>query len=328
MKLISYLSIILLFVTFGTISVNAQMPTSIDGVNIEVGVDNPRPGQRVEVYVESFVFDLNAASIVWLVNGKTSESGIGLKKVTVVAPPIGATLTITAVVKTADGKEIKKSVSIKTGSVDIIWESDGYSPPFYEGKMPFIYENTIKLIALPHLSKDGKTELDPKTLVYTWKQGGKYIEGGQGYGIQSVTIPSDSLPRPVDVTVDISDRTQTVKTSGSISLAPGEPEISFYEDNSLYGILFNKALSERVPLKNKEMRIIAVPFGFNNINQNSYVWSINNVEQSDLIKNRSITIRTKEGVEGSSDINLSIRNQDNILQGALKQFSIYFSKTN
>lgn len=48
----------------------AQVPTSIDGVRISLNPEIPAPGQTVTVGVESFSTDLNAASIVWFVDGK------------------------------------------------------------------------------------------------------------------------------------------------------------------------------------------------------------------------------------------------------------------
>ncbi|HEY9583861.1 MAG TPA: hypothetical protein VJI66_02785 [Candidatus Paceibacterota bacterium] len=314
----------LLFFTFAVIT-HAQIPTSIDGVTIDTSVSNPRPGQSIEVSLESFSIDLNSASVVWLVAGKTQEQGIGLKSINVVAPKSGPGLTITAVIKPSGAGEIRKTITIKTGSVDIIWEAHGYSPPFFRGKLPYMYQNSIRLIAMPHLSRDGVSELDPKTLVYSWKKGGKYIENGQGYGKQSVEIPAEDIPKPLEITVEVYNREQTEKTEGAITLEPTEPSLSFYEEDALYGILWNKALTGRVSLKNSEMKILAVPYGFN-INNNTYAWSINSIEQPDLIRNRSITIRAKEDTEGSSDIELDIRNQSSILQGARDEFSVFFNK--
>lgn len=313
----------------GTMSVHAQIPTSIDGLNINVDKDNPRPGENVVVLIESFSFDLSSASIVWVVDGKTQNQGIGVTKTTVRVGSVGVPVSVTAVVKTSEGREVKKSIVIKSGSVDMILEPLGYFPPFFGGKLPFTYQNKIHVVAVPHLSKDGKNEIDPKVLVYKWKLGGKYVENGQGYGKQFVDIQADEIPKPIDIEVEVYDREQTQDTVGTMTIEPIEPSLSFYEEDSLYGVLFNKALSGKVSLKNSEMKIRAVPFGFN-INPkndlNDYTWSINNIEQQDLSKNQSITIRTKGDAEGTSNINLDIRNQGSILQGARGGFSVYFNK--
>ena len=326
MKLLLKISILTLFCIPFT-SVFAQISQPIDGVTIDTSTSNPRPGESIDIFVESFSFDLNASSIVWTVNGKTQAQGIGIKKITITAPQIGSKTVVSVNIKGSDGREIQKSTTIKTGSVDIIWETNGYVPPFFLGKLPFVYQNKVKLIAVPHLAKDSRSEIDPKTLVYSWKMGGKYIENGQGYGKQSIVVDSGGIPRDLSITVDISNRESTQNVSGSINLTPTEPTLSFYEEDSLYGILFNKSLTNKVPLKNSEMKVIGIPYGFNlTKTANTYTWSINNIEQPDLIDNRDITIRTKGDVDGSSDINLDIRNTESILQGARGGFTVYFSK--
>ncbi len=327
MKLIFKLSIItLLFFSFN-LPVSAQVPASIDGVNIKTSTDSPRPGQSIEVSVESFNFDLNSSSIVWIVDGKTVNQGVGLTKINIVGPKIGVPANISAIIKTPEGREINKSIIIKSGSIDIIWESYGYVPPFFKGKSSFAYQNKLRLIAVPHLSKDGINEIDPKTLVYSWKRGGKYIEGGQGYGKQTVDILPDELPKTLDVSVEVYDREQTQNTVGYITLTPSEPSITFYEIDPLYGIFFNKSLESKVSLKNNEIRVLASPFGFSvDNNPLTYSWSINNIEQAELAKNQSIVLRTKGDSEGSSNINLEVRNLRDILQGARSELTIYFTK--
>ncbi len=327
MKLIFKLSLFTILLAISASHAHAQIPSTIDGVTINTEVDNPKPGQTVGIYVESYIVDLNSSSIVWIVDGKTQNQGIGIKRTEINAPKIGGKVTISVIIKAPNGAEMRKSIVIKSGSVDIVWETAGYAHPFFEGKLPFVYQNKIRFIAMPNLSKDGVKELDPKTLVYTWKQDGKYVENGQGYGKQYVEIQASDIPKTIDLTVEVHDRDQTVSSQASISLEPTEPTVSFYEEDSLYGLLFNKALADRTPLRNSEMKVIAIPYGFNmHKNTNSYTWSINDIYQPDLVKNRSITIRTKGDADGSSNIALDIRNVDSILQGARSAFTVYFSK--
>lgn len=330
MKLLLKISIITLFliICFSFYEdTKAQVQTPIDGVTIDVSNENPKPGENIEVSIESYLFDLNSSSIVWMVNGKIHAKGIGLKKIDIIAPKIGIKTNVSVDIKGADGRDVKKAITLTSSSIDIIWESNGYTPPFFKGKMPFSYQNSIKLIAIPHIAKNSTSEADPKTLIYEWKLGGKYIENGQGYGKQTVTIQTNEIPKPLDITVSVTNREQTQHTVGSITLEPSAPSLQFYEEDSLYGILFNKSLSDSVDLKNSEMKILAIPYGFNMNNQDiSYTWMINNIEQQDLIKNRSIIIRTKGDTDGSSNLYLDIRNQDSILQGTNGSFILNFKK--
>lgn len=325
MKLLLKVIIITLF-CIPNIHVFAQYQAPLDGVTIDADNYNPVPGQSVDITLESYSFDLNSSSIVWQVGGKVQSKGVGMKTISVKAPSIGSKVNVTATIMSPDGKEVIKTYTIKSGSVDIVWESNGYRPPFFQGKLPFVYQNSIKLVAIPHFSKSGTKEVDPKTLVYSWKLGGKFIEGGQGYGKQSVTIDSGSIPRPLEISVQVSKSDQSDSAAGSMVLNPTDPELDFYENDSLYGVMFNKSITDSLSMKNTEVNIVVSPTGFNLNNKSIFNWSVNNIEQPSLIQNRSITVRSKGDVNGTSLIRLGVLDERNILQRAEGGFNIYFKK--
>ena len=331
MKLVFKISIFALFLTFISLPVHAQVPTSVDSTTITVNPENPAPGQGFKITLQSFDpdLDITGASIVWRVNNKIEAQGIGVGSVNLIAPKAGTALSIIINIKAAGGKEVEKRLTIKPSSVDMIWEPLGYTPPFFKGKGTFAYQNKIRVIAVPHMLQSNGIEIDPKTLVYTWKKDGKYIDSASGYGRQMVEIQAEEIPKPQNIRVEIANREGTESTSAEIVLEPSEPSVDFYEEDLLYGVLFNKALGKRVQLKNTEMKVRAVPFNFNstlNKDANIYNWSINNLEQPSLVTNQSITIRAKGDVEGSSNVDLKIRNENFILQGADNFFTIFFSK--
>lgn len=321
------LSLILCF--FLPAYTHAQVPSSIDGVDISVNNESPRPGEKITVSVESYNTDLNAASIVWVVDGKNAAQGIGIKSIDLVAPKIGKRLNVVVAIMTVEKREVKKTININASDLDLIWESGGYTPPLFEGKAYFAYQNSIKIIALPHISSNGK-EIDPRTLVYRWKVNDKAQPDKSGYGKQILMLKEDF---PGQVTIDLTAETKdgAQKADARIVLVPGNPSISFYEEDPLYGVLYNQALVDTVRLRNKEMNIISIPYSFNfNPSDSppslSTTWSINNLEQSDLVDNRSITVRTEGDKEGSSLLSVDVKNSDDILQGAKNVLNIVFSK--
>lgn len=327
-KILTSIFIIIFLLSFSF--TNAQLQPSIDGVNVVLSPENPAEGDSVTLTLESYIIDLDSSSIVWIVNGKTVDHGNGLKKISVTAPKTGNSTTVLAVIKSSDGKEFRKTTTIKSGSVEIVWESGGYTPPFFKGKIPLVYQNNIKLVAIPHLSTNGSSELNPKDLIYKWKVGGKYIDGETGFGKQSIKIKTDIIPKPLDISVEVYSRDQNESATKFISIVPTEPSVELYEMSSLYGILLNKALIRVASLNNTEISILAIPFGFNfntNMNPLNFFWSINNVEQSDLIKNRSIVLKTKGDTDGVSDIGIEIRNEEEILQSASSLLRVNFKKS-
>ena len=164
---------------------------------------------------------------------------------------------------------------------------------------------------------------------YKWKKGGKDIEGGTGYGIQSIDIKGDEIPKPLDISVEVYTKDQTESAISFLKIEPIEADVSLYEISPLYGILFNKSLNDRVTLNNSEITILAAPYGFNynpNSNKLSYLWSINNNEQTDLIKNQSITLRSKGDMDGNSNISVEVRNENDILERAFSSINVSFKK--
>jgi hypothetical protein len=320
---------LLFFVLFSIvpISSHAQVPTSIDGVQISLTPEMPSPGQPVTIDIQSFSTNLGAASIVWLLDGKSFQKGIGKTSITLKAPSLGRTIVILADIMTVEGKEVKKAINLRSGGVDLIWESQGYVPPFYKGRAGFAFQNPVQITAIPHLAGPGGTELPPSSLVYKWTSNDKVVLDQSGYGKQTITL-SDDVPQPFDVVVDVTTANGSDKASSRITITPGDPSILFYEDDPLYGVLYNKALTNNVSLANQEISLRATPYLFT-FSKNiplTYNWSVNNLERQDLSTNESITLRPKGDVEGSSDISLEIRNRNQILQGARNAVSVLFSK--
>jgi hypothetical protein len=326
-KILVTIFILSFFISFS--HTQAQVQGQIDGITISSTPEAPAQGDRVTVYIESYVTDLNSASIVWTVNGRVVANGIGIKEFNTIAPKTGTSLTVSAIIKDSAGRETRKAIVIRSGSVEIVWESKGYAPSFFKGKIPFTYQNMIHFVAIPHLSTNGSTEVNPKDLIYKWKLGGKYVDGGSGQGKQSVDIKADEIPKTLEVSVEVYTRDQKESAYNSINLSPTEPSIVFYEMNPLYGILFNKALSNNITLSKSEIGIFAAPLGFNH-NSNTdvleYIWSINNEEQPSLSKNQNIVLKTRGDVDGSSNVGLSVRNSLEVIQGADSALTINFKK--
>jgi hypothetical protein len=323
------LKIMLCVLFLGTsLIAHAQIPDSIDGVQISNDPLYPSAGQNVTVKVESYNTNLNAASIVWLADGKRTGQGTGLTSIDITAPALGKTIIITAIIMTAEGKEVQKTITLRPADIDLIWESSGYVPPLFKGKSLFSYQNLIKVSAIPHFASNNGKEMDPKTLVYKWTVNNKVVQDQSGFGKQTLAI-NEFLPKTFDIEAIVTTKDGTQQGRASINLEPGNPSILFYEEDSLYGVFYNKAMGDRFTITKDEVNVLAVPYFFSSVGVKyplTYTWSINSIEQPDISKNQSITLRTKGDAEGSSLLSLDIRNQDQILQGAQNSVTLFFAK--
>lgn len=316
-----------------TNTVNAQGIPFSAGVELTTSTDSPVPGQDLTITANSYSANINSAKITWTVDGKVVSSEVGKTTLNIKAPAIGKRMIVKFSAVTTDNIALSTSITITSGSIDLIIESDGYVHPFFKGKIPTVYQNTVKVIAVPHIANSAGVEYDPKSLVYQWKKNGRAIEDQSGYGKQSVTLEGDIVPRPYDLSVTATLRDGTAQAMGIISISASSPSLNFYVNDPLYGSMFNSAIKNQLRIgSQKEMGVIAVPYGFNvqqnNYNNLSLTWSINNSTRSELAGNKSIILRSPSGQAGSSNIKLDIKNNKNILQGANGGFSAVYTANN
>ncbi|MDB5259670.1 MAG: seg [Candidatus Taylorbacteria bacterium] len=308
---------------------HAQIPNSISGVDLNMTPETPQPGETITIELQSYITDLSGAQIVWYVDEKSvaEASGTGKTKYILKAPKNGVRLSVSASITTIEGRRVQKSIDIQPNAVDLVAETNGFIPALYPGKPLIAYQNTVKIIAMPHLVGTDGSEINPKKLIYMWKRNSKVLQDQSGYGKQSIFITGNVVPRPYTIWLDVSSIDGKIHGASNISFEESDPSLAFYEDDPLYGTLYNKMIGDRFQLKNKELNVLAVPYGFNanDLESTTFVWSINSDEQPDLGNKRSVTLRVKEGASGSSGISLETRNQQSILQGASAAFTAYFN---
>ncbi len=327
---------ILLFVSiFGFFGVaNAQFGTLPE---TEVGIDmvpqNPGPEEIVYVSATSYGTDLNAANFTWKINNKTQKFGVGEKSFSFTTGDINTTTVLDIVIETRDGETIKKTFRIRPVSIDLIWESEGFVPPFYKGKSLFSHQNQITVIAQPHMISSGGLEIGAKNLIYTWKKNGSVLESVSGFGKNTYSFVSPLISRPSKIEVEVSTVDDTRKGYSYITLNPTEPSVLFYKKDPVNGIEFQKSLQNTAELLNsKEVTVVSVPlfFGIENPDNGdlSFRWFINGSMVKDT-PNQSVQVfRPIEGTSGTAKISLSIENNRKILQSASNNFNLNFGNSN
>jgi hypothetical protein len=326
-----YFSLILLVLGGLNIGVSqAQGLPPVSGLQLTLSDPVPSPGQTVTVTAQSYSFEINTANIVWTVDGRINTRGIGLTKIDITAPAAGKKRTVNVSATTPQGRTYTSSISVGSGSIDLIIETDGYVPPFFRGKTPMAYQNKIKVIAIPHLANAAGTEYAVNSLVYTWNRNGTVLQDQSGYGKQTITMLGDIVPRDYTLTVNVSSRDNANRAEETILIKAGEPSITFYNEDPLYGPLFNRSVSGTIRIgTERELGIRAVPFGFSRptIDALSFNWRINGAERTELNNHESLILRAQENTVGISNIQLAVRNLENILQGSEASFSAIFTAT-
>ncbi len=309
--------------------INAQTSEGAGGVNsiISAGItitltpNTPGPRERVGARLESSTVDLDSSNITWSLNGKVVQSGRGLKSISFITGDIGSESRVSASINTGNG--IFNQISIvEIGSIDLMWQGLGYTPPFYKGRALWSNQSGIRLLAIPHVS------INPNNVVYRWSVNGKVLGNSSGAGKNTMTLVDSILGLPKVVKVEAVGADGLVLAVSSINLTPIRPRVLAYEDNPLYGLMLNREASSDFTLNAKEISFEAMPLFFSSPLRNSalfsYSWNINGKSTNQA--GSRITFRTPEGKSGQSEVGVSINNKDRVMQSARKSFTVQFGK--
>jgi len=308
-----------------SISLNLSSFGYTDEVDIAATPANPAPGQPVHIAIDSSTADLDRSEITWTLDGKVIQKQVGLKSIDIIAGSLGQKSTVTAAVTTPMGESITQSVTIIPGQVDMIWQTDTYTPPFYEGKAMYTEQSTLTVVAIPHIFVNGR-EQSPNSLLYQWNRDGQILGSQSGYGKNTLTLTDTTLPRSTYVSVTITSYDGSATGQGGVAVTPIPPKAILYEDQPRYGVLSNHALVGDYTMTDPEIDLVAYPYFFSaglsgeNV---GYQWETGNTTISDVTGNR-IVFRNDTGAEGRSLVHVAIKHATDILQFAESQLLLNF----
>ncbi|MDP2593393.1 MAG: hypothetical protein Q8P52_01950 [bacterium] len=301
-----------------------------DGLEIIVNPEFPKGNEVVNFKAESYTVNLNEAEISWFVDGEFQTGGQGLVDFSVQIGPPGTETLVTAIVKHQSGASFTRQVFVRPAEVSLIWEANGFTPPFYKGKTLFSYEGEVRVIARPNIiTKDGRL-LSSKSLVYIWKENGQIINELSGYG-KDVFVAIGTVPlRPITISVEAKTADEAYVAKGEISIAQDKPVVLFYEKHPLYGILYNRALRRNLNLNTSEMSVVAIPYFFTADSMENrsllYSWNMNGIPLEG--SRNSIVLRAEEGKSGRATVGLEVRSADKLFQFGEGGLNVYFGEQN
>src|SRR3989338_2837562 len=291
--------LIFIFVFFGTGAVSsAQFSDFGDIILLEISPENPRPQELVRASIESFSIDLDRASqITWFLNGEVVNRGVGVKEITFNAGSLGSRSFVEVIVQSIERGTVNKSITIRPTEVDLLWQADSYTPLLYKGKALPASDTEITIIAIPQFINSNGRKLKTNELIFTWEKDGKILSRESGRGKNTIKIRV--------------------------------PKIIFYENDPIFGIKYEKAITNTFNLLNKEVMITAHPYFFSSRERISsdfdYLWKVDGSKVSGSPDDESsIVLRQESEGEGAVKIAFSIQNINRILQSAQSSFSVIF----
>jgi len=297
-------------------------------ISFTIDPTTPAPNTTTNISIESSSIDLDSSTISWSVNGKTTKNGRGLKNIDFVTGQNGSLTTITVYINSVIG-QFSKTITIRPGTVDLLWQGGGYVPPFYKGRTLWAKQGMITLVAIPNIINSSGNKINSSNLIYRWTQDGTILGTASGAGKSSLTFYDSVLSLPTQIQVEVLTDQDTVAASTAINLAPIQPNALVYEDSPLYGTLFNSEVKNKFNLKEKEVSFVAFPLFFSVTNKDSsrikYTWFNNGTASG---QNSKITYRITDQTVGSSNISLRTENTIKFNQTTSKDFMVNFNNQN
>lgn len=307
----------------------ASSSQSAASIQMSVSPSSPNAGDGVTLTLSSDSMDLSSANITWYVDGVAGEQGYGQTTLTITAKAAGQSTSVKAVAQTSDGTTAQTSTTITPGGVDLIVEPTSYVPPFYKGEAIFTTQGTVRVVAIPNVLVNGK-QASAKSLIFDWQENGSSLQSESGLGADSISV-SGSVPiRDLNVSVSVLDASGNILAGSSKILSPADPQVLVYENNPLYGILFNKAVTGNYYLGQRtELDLIAKPYffdlGSDSGSDSTYKWLVNGNYVSPSGKDNELILQqTTQNLTGTAAISLTVNNNVRIFQYANTDFNINF----
>lgn len=296
-----------------------------DYLDIKVNPKSPGPNEPVRITIESYLSDLQKATMEWSLNGKVVSRGIARTVFNFQNGPSGKPTVVSVTITTNMGKVITKEFSFSPVGVTILWEADTYTPPFYKGKALMVPQARVRVAAVPDTASTGT--LGAGNLVYTWEKDGTVYTSASGYGKNVFSFVGPIPLTQTNVRVTVSSMDDTMNSEMRVYVPLSRPLILFYEKHPLLGILYNKPLSTEFSLDKKEFSISAEPYFFSNEDSETptikYGWAVNGSSVQNY--GREITLRNDAGIKGDSAVSLAMRGINRTFQNASRDLKVHFA---
>ena len=216
---------------------------------------------------------------------------------------------------------ILDSSFVHAQSVDILWQGQTYTPPFYKGKALWSNQSRISFVAIPQGLGNSAN------LNYKWTRNGTVLGNINGIGRNYLSFLDSILSKPQTIKVDILSSQDEVLASAFVTVVPTSPILAIYENNPLYGFMFHRETNGTYELREKEVTFSAFPFFFSALSRAdsglSYEWRTNVGEAE---TRNSVTYRSPDDASGSSQVSMRVSNKDKIMQSFNKSFLIEFGE--
>ncbi|TRZ53163.1 hypothetical protein D4R99_01355 [bacterium] len=297
-------------------------------VFISLSPENPGPNENATASVSYSQGNIDSVNTTWYINGKQTLTGIGKRDITFKTGNAGESTTIRVDLETNTYGLLSKEITILPNTLEVLWEADTYTPPFYKGKALPSSQSSVKVVSLPHFVS-GSTIIDPDNIVYVWKKGYFKNQNASGFGKTIYAYKTGYTFNDDEITVSAATQDGSVSITKIVPIHVYEPKIIFFENKPLQGIRYENSLSNTFNYIESEATIHAVPFFFSlsdlNKNNADFTWMVDGKKlETDPDNKTEFTLRKPDKGKGQYRLRLDINNIGYDLQTASKELTLSY----
>ena len=217
---------------------------------------------------------------------------------------LGATGSVTNVRVTisSGGANYSQTISIQPQDVVLIAEPISSAPILYPGKPLVPLDGDVRIVAMADLKDANGRMSSPTTYSYAWTVDGVQIANSSGIGKEAIIVASPLQYRARDVSVAVTNSSGILIGGASLSLTALEPSVRIYQNDPLFGIRFDRALSDSYTIAGAETTLYAAPFSVPTTGGAPLIqWFLNGSTAQD---GASITLRPSGSGQGNASLSL------------------------
>lgn len=306
-----------------------DIPGASGAVSIVMTPSQPSPKSTVRLTLQSPLIDLGESRISWRVNGEPLSEGDGLVSVSINIGNAGESTDVSAAIVSGSDNALAQT-TITPAGLDLLWEAEGYVPPFYGGRTLPGVGAKLTFVAYPTFVQDGERVAE-KDLIYTWRRGDTVLGSLSGRGRASVTMDAPVLFSSDVISVEARTSDGTISARASVRIPSPDPSLRLYENHPLFGVLYHRALGATTFTSETEMTFVAVPFFAPTSSANDgslvYEWRVNQTDVAASTKTPSQITINAQGSTGVALIELDLSHRTNFFFGTNATWHVTFSRS-
>ena len=299
---------------------SAQLGSLGQGLDITLEPRLPSPNTKATASLDDYSLAGQVSNIDWYINGKRIPESTNQRSIEFQTGEMGTKIDIEAIIKiNGQGKRVLNH-TVNPLYLDIIVEPQTRVPSFYKGRSLPSVSSEVNYTALLNGGA-----ISPNNLIYKWKIDDQVIDGGGLRGKYKVAAPTsrwgDSL-----LSLTVSDLNGNTLATKDIQITSVEPEILFYESNTLYGIN-QLPITGSLNLIGDSATINAEPYHLDILTYNRpplLEWKIDGSRNPNNSSNPYEITLARQGGQGQSTVDFHVRNLTEFLQGGESSFNVNF----